>query len=203
MERVCRAIVSRDLRIRFTCYLRPKVSDPYLFGLLARAGCVSVEFGTDSGSDTVLSSLGKGFSADDVREASDACRKARIDFCHYLLFGGPGETRETVEETVRLMDLAAPNAVVAMTGLRIYPRTNLHRIAVQEGILQPDDSLLGPRHYFPRGDPSWLLAKVGEIAGRRRNWFLPGRRDWSRAMAPRLLRLIHPVRPLWRTFRQP
>jgi len=203
MERVCRAIVSRDLRIRFTCYLRPKVSDPALFGLLARAGCVSVEFGTDSGSDAVLSSLGKGFSPGDVREASDACRKARIDFCHYLLFGGPGETRETVAETVRLMDLTAPNAVVAMTGLRIYPRTALHRIALREGILSPDDSLLGPRHYFPGGDPSWVLAQVGDAAARRRNWFLPGRRDWSRALAPRLLRLMHPVGPLWRTFRQP
>jgi len=203
MERVCRAILSRNLPVRFTCHLRPAVSDPSLFGLLARAGCRSVEFGTDSGSDRILSSLAKGFSADDIRVASDACRKARIDFCHYLLFGGPGESADTVAETARLMDETKPKAVVAMTGLRIYPRTNLHRIAVQEGILQPDDSLLGPRHYFPRGDPSWLLAKVGEIAGRRRNWFLPGRRDWSRAMAPRLLRLIHPARPLWRTFRQP
>jgi radical SAM superfamily enzyme YgiQ (UPF0313 family) len=202
MERVCRALLSRNLRIRFTCYLRPKISDPSLFGLLARAGCVSVEFGTDSGSDTVLSSLGKGFSADDVREASDACRKARIDFCHYLLFGGPGETRETMAETVRLMDTTAPNAVVAMTGLRIYPRTALHRIAIREGILSPGDSLLGPRHYFSGGDPSWVLEQAGEAAARRRNWFLPGRRDWSRALAPRLLRLIRPVGPLWRAFRK-
>ena len=183
-------------------FLRPKVSDPSLFGLLARGGCVSVEFETDSGSDAVLSSLGKGFSPEDVRAASDACRKARIDFCHYLLFGGSGETRETVAETVRLMDLTAPNAVVAMTGLRIYPRTALHRIAIREGILSPDDSLLGSRHYFAGGDPFWVLAQVGDAAARRRNWFLPGRRDWSRAMAPRLLRLIHPARPLWRTFRK-
>jgi radical SAM superfamily enzyme YgiQ (UPF0313 family) len=196
MAGVCRAILSRDLPIRFACYLRPTISDPSLFGLLAGAGCVSVEFDTDAGSDRMLQTLRKGFTTDDIRAASNDCRKARIEFCHNLLFGGPGENPET------LMDEIAPKAVVAMTGIRIYPRTKLHQIAIREGVLSPDDLLLGPRHFFPGNDSYWLQKQVGEAAARRRNWFLPGRRSLRRALATRLLRSFHSVGPPWKMLRQ-
>lgn len=201
MARVCRAISSRRTGVRLSCYLAPKVSDPSLFGMLADAGCVAVDFGTDSGSDRMLGSLGKGFGADDVRRASAACRAAGIDFCHSLLFGGPGETEATVAETVRLMDEIAPTAVVAMTGVRVYPGTPMARTAVAEGLIAEGESLLGPRFYFAGGDPARLLRCVGAAAAARRNWFLPGERDWSAAPGPRLLRLVHRAGPLWRAFR--
>lgn len=202
MAGVCRAILSRDLPIRFACYLRPTVSDPSLFGLLAGAGCISVEFDTDAGSDKMLRTLRKGFTTDDIRAASNACRKARIEFCHNLLLGGPGENPDTVAETVRLMDEIAPKAVVAMTGVRIYPRTKLHQIAIREGVLSPDDLLLGPRYYFPGNDSYWLLKQVGEAAARRRNWILPGRQSLRRVLATRLLRSYHSVGPPWKLLRQ-
>ncbi len=203
MAGVCQAILSRDLPIRFACYLRPTISDPSLFGLLAGAGCVSVEFDTDAGSDRMLQTLRKGFTTDDIRTTSNACRKARIEFCHNLLFGGPGENPDTVGETVQLMDEIAPKAVVAMTGIRIFPRTKLHQIAIREEVISPDDLLLGPRHYFPGNDSYWLLKQVGEAAAaRRRNWSLPGRRSVMRTLSTRLLRSFHSVAPPWKMLRQ-
>lgn len=203
MASVSRAILSRNLQIRFACSLRPKVSDPSLFGLLAGAGCVLAEFRTDSGSDRILSSLRKGFAADDIRAASTACRKARIAFRHSLVFGGPGENVDTILETVRLMDEIAPRTVVATPGLRIYPRTKLHQIAIREGVLSPEDSLLGPRHYFPNNDPYWVLKEVEEAVSRRRNWILTGRRDWKRALGARLLRPFHTRGAAWETCLDP
>jgi radical SAM superfamily enzyme YgiQ (UPF0313 family) len=133
--------------------------------------------------------------------ASDACRRANIDFCHSLIFGGPGETKETVEETVRHMDLLKPKAVVAMTGIRIYPGTEIERIALREGLISSGEEMLRPRFYF-YGEEQGLFHSIRALAAARRNWFLPGERDWSSALGPRLLRFFHRVGPLWRTFRQ-
>lgn len=96
MTRVAEQIAALNLPVRISCYMQPRVSDSGIFRLLKKAGCVSVDFGTDSGSSALLASLGKPFSRDDIREASRACRDAGIDFCHSLLLGGPGETKETI-----------------------------------------------------------------------------------------------------------
>ncbi|MCL5022769.1 MAG: radical SAM protein [Nitrospirae bacterium] len=202
MERVCRAILAKRLRVRFSCYLTPAMSNLSLFRLLSEAGCVAVDFGADSGSDEMLGSLGKGFTVRDIHRVSAACREAGIDFCHSLIFGGPGERKETVEETVRLMDLLKPTAVVAMTGIRIYPGTEMQRLALREGVISAGEGLLRPRFYF-HGEDQGLLRMITGVAAARTNWFLPGRRDWSSALGPRLLRLVHRSGPLWRTFRQP
>jgi radical SAM superfamily enzyme YgiQ (UPF0313 family) len=200
MARVCTAIADRSLPLRLSCYLAPKVSDRSLLRLLAKAGCVAVDFGTDAGSDRMLRRLGKGFTTGDVARASAACAEAGIDACHSLVLGGPGETEETVRETVRLMDALRPRAVVAMTGIRIYPGTEMERVAREEGVIGEGEDLLRPRFYLANGDEGWLGRMAAEIGASRGNWFFPGSRDWSAAPGPRLLRLFHRVGPLWKRF---
>ena len=50
----------------------------------------------------MLRNYGKSFSAEQVALASLLCAKLDMNHCHYLLFGGPGESEETIEETYRL-----------------------------------------------------------------------------------------------------
>lgn len=202
MAHICRAIIARKLPIRFSCYLEPKMSDPSLFGLLSEAGCVAVDFGTDSGSEGMLRTLRKGFTVADVRDVSDACRRAGIDFCHSLLFGGPSETRKSVKETVGLMDEIRPKAVIAMTGIRIYPGTEMERIALSEGVIFAGIDMLTPRFYLAGRDHG-LVRAVRAYAAERRNWFLPGERYRSSAYGNRMLRFLYRKGPLWRTFKQP
>lgn len=198
MVAVLEALRSAGLNARFSCYMTPKVSDPGVFSLLAEAGCVGVDFGTDSGSPAVLSVLKKSFSADDVLKASEWCRRAGIDFCHSLIFGGPGETRATVGETVGLMDRASPRAVIAMTGMRIYPRTDLEEQARREGLIGKD-SLLQPSFYSRGNSLGEIASMVCAEAARRKNWFLPGRKYWSSSLPARVFRLLHQGKgPLWR-----
>ena len=201
MEDICRAIIAQQLPIRFSCYLAPKMKDLSLFRLLSEAGCVAVDFGTDSCSEEMLGSLRKSFTANDIQKVSEACRRAGLDFCHSLIFGGPGERPETVKETVMRMDEIQPRAVIAMTGIRVYPGTEIARLAAAQGLITPGEDMLKPRFYF-HGEQYGLLRSIAGLAAERRNWFLPGERDWSSALGPRILRLFHRIGPLWRTFRR-
>jgi radical SAM superfamily enzyme YgiQ (UPF0313 family) len=205
---VCEALRRRALGVCFSCYLEPRMSDPGLFELLAAAGCTSVDFGSDAAAGATLSGLGKSFAVGDLRTATRAAQRAGLDVCHSLLFGGPGETPATVAETVRMMDELAPTAVVAMVGLRIYPGTALALLAREAGLVRERDPLLEPRFYAAgvlAGDPraAWLFEQVRGAAAARRNWFLPGARDWSAAWGPRLLRRVGRPGPLWRNFPRP
>jgi radical SAM superfamily enzyme YgiQ (UPF0313 family) len=201
MVRVLESIAALNLRLRISCYVQPKISDPGIFSLMNKAGCVAVDFGTDSGSPAMLASLKKPFAVDDIRRASRACKEAGIDFCHSLILGGPGETPETIRETVRLMDEVSPRAVIAMTGVRIYPGTELERIAIEQGKVAVGESLLKPQFYFPDMGPSALLKCVYEGTAGRKNWFFPGKRDWGSAIGFKVLNFLYRKGPLWRTFR--
>ncbi|NLE23073.1 MAG: radical SAM protein [Actinobacteria bacterium] len=194
--------------VSFSCYLQPRVSDPAVLGLLAAAGCTSVDFGIDTAAEAMLPRFGKSFTVADLRTATGAAMAAGLDVCHSLLFGGPGETPATVAETVRVTDELAPTAVVAMVGVRIYPGTALARIALEEGVIGEREPLLEPRFYaagHPAGDEAvaWLPRQVREAAVGRRSWFLPGARDWSAAWGPRVLRRFGKAGPLWRNFPRP
>jgi hypothetical protein len=98
--------------------------------------------------------------------------------------------------------------VVAMAGLRIYPQTRLAELAAEAGVIRTREPLLAPRFFaagYAAGDPraAWLFERVQAIAAPRRNWFLPGARDWSAAWGPPLLRRLGKPGPLWRNFPRP
>ena len=202
MVQVAEKIEALNIPVRISCYLQPKTSEPAIFHLLRKAGFVAVDFGTDSGSPAMLASYKKPFGIDDIIKASRACEEAGIDFCHSLILGGPGETRDTIHETVGLMDEISPRAVVAMTGIRIYPSTEMERIAIEEDALAEEESLLEPRFYFPHMGPSALLDCVHEATAHRINWFFPGKRDWGSAFGFKILHFLYRRGPLWRTFRK-
>lgn len=176
------------------------MADPALFRLLARAGCVAVDFGLDSAAPAVMRALHKGFTQEDVLRSAAACREAGIDFCHSLIFGGPGETLETLRETIAVVRACRPTAVTPMTGLRIYPGTDLARQARAEGLVTTDDDLFVPRFYFGGWDPAELIATVQREVGRSMNWFFPAAKDWRASRTYRLLTALQPKRPLWRNI---
>ena len=173
-EALCRAIADDRLPINWSAFINPDFVSPSLVAVMAEAGCDALEFGTDSGSPAMLKSLGKSFDVDAVRTSSRICRELGIDFAHYLLFGGPGETRETVLESFALMDEASPTAVIAMTGIRVFPGTALYRRALTERLLKPEDPLLEPVFYISPSIRDSLCDMITELSAQRRNWIAPG-----------------------------
>ncbi len=171
---ICDEIARRELDIEWTAYLNPKFVDEELCGLMVRSGCKAIEFGTDSGSATMIANLKKEFSPDELRRSSNLCHQFGLRFAHSLIFGGPGETADTVRETIELMEETRPTAVIAMTGIRILPGTAMVDLALRDGQIDEDDNLLHPKFYIAPTLGDELIDLIEGYARAHSNWIVPG-----------------------------
>ncbi len=148
---VCEAVIGRDLGVHLdTTNFTPAAAPPELLSAMSRAGFRTLGITAESASDAVLERLEKGFDSAKVREVAERVEHAGIRTLWIFLVGGPGETPETLEETLRFASwrLKRGDAVYVTVGLRIYPGTTLHRIALADGVVQSGNSLLDPAFYF-------------------------------------------------------
>jgi radical SAM superfamily enzyme YgiQ (UPF0313 family) len=164
---LCRQIIAAQLDLDLWCIIYPKWIDAELVELMSRAGCRQVSLGFESGSDRMLANLNKQFDVEDIRSASRMFAEAGIERMGFLLLGGPGETRESVEESLAFADSLHLEALKITTGLRIYPGTPLAGTALAEGIIAPHDDLLFPRFYVPPHLKDWLLERIAAYRATR------------------------------------
>jgi radical SAM superfamily enzyme YgiQ (UPF0313 family) len=165
---LCRAIFRAGLDIRIWCTVYPKWIDAELAELMAAAGCRQASLGFESGSDRMLRSLNKRYCAEDVGAVSELLGNAGIGRMGFLLLGGPGETRESVEESLSFADTLGLEALKITCGIRLYPGTPLARTALEEGVIRPGDDLLAPRFYMAEGLREWLQERIATYASPRK-----------------------------------
>src|SRR6202048_413876 len=148
---VCEAITRRKLGVHLdTTNFTPATASAELLAAMKADGFRSLGITAESASDPVLERLEKGFDAAKVREVAERVERFGIKTLWIFLVGGPGETAETVEETLAFaaLLLRRGDAVYLTFGLRIYPGTTLHRIAIAEGVVPAGSTLLDPTFYF-------------------------------------------------------
>jgi radical SAM superfamily enzyme YgiQ (UPF0313 family) len=159
-KELCRKIVDRGLAINFWCIIYPKWIDAELVELMARAGCREISLGFESGSDPMLAGLNKMFNTEEVKTVAKMFADAGIFRRGFLLLGGPGETRESIEESLAFADSLNLDALKVTGGVRIYPETPLAATALAEGMIRPDDDLLWPRFYLAPRLRDWLPERI-------------------------------------------
>ena len=114
--------------------------------------------------------MNKRYTLDDVRRISKMLGKQEILRMGFLLLGGPGETKDSVKQSFYFADSLENEVMKITSGIRIYPHTTLHRIAVDEGIIEPDEDLLFPKFYMAEGLKGWLEDMVAKWMEDRENW---------------------------------
>ncbi len=171
---VCEALIAANLDLHWECFLRPGGLDRDLLQLMQRAGLRHVEFGSDSFADGVLERYGKSFTFDDVRAASQHAHELGLHYSHFIIFGGPGETRESVEETLARSGELPGAYYFATIGMRIYPHTPLWRIVAPEAAGETSaDYLPQPRFYLAPGfTVPGLYARLAELKRTAHNWIV-------------------------------
>jgi hypothetical protein len=100
------------------------------------------------------------------------------------------------------MDELQPTAVIAMTGIRIYPGTSLHLTALAEGVIDCATNLLEPVFYISPQVRDCLADLVSSQAILRKNWVVPGLEvNISDAMLD-ALRMFPVKGPLWKLMKK-
>jgi radical SAM superfamily enzyme YgiQ (UPF0313 family) len=169
-RRLCQAIKDLNLPLEWTCLINPAFPDEKLFHLIREAGGNQVQVGNESGSDLVLTGLGKGFSRGQVEETLQLLERANLRYTCFLLIGGPGETPATVQESVALLEGYRPFMVNLKAGIRIYPHTALYDQALAEGVIAPGDNLLWPHFYLSPAVADWIWDYLKDLTSRHPNW---------------------------------
>lgn len=167
---LCSQIVKAGLHINWRCILYPGNVDEILVQAMARAGCKAVSLGFESGNNRILKGMNKRFGPEQIRKVSRMLGDHGIARMGFLMLGGPGETRESAEESLGFADSLELETLRVVIGIRIYPHTKLARIAAEEGRIGKDESLLFPRFYMVRGLEKWLRKTVGEWMKDRPHW---------------------------------
>ena len=161
-KHLCRKVIEAELDLNLWCIIYPKWIDAELVELMRQAGCRQISFGFESGSDRMLRSLNKQFNRHEVSTVSKMFAEAGIERMGFLLLGGPGETKDSVEESLSFADSLNLEALKITVGLRIYPQTLLATTALKEGIIRADEDLLLPRFYLTPELRDWLPGRVAD-----------------------------------------
>ncbi|OHD65478.1 MAG: hypothetical protein A2176_13155 [Spirochaetes bacterium RBG_13_51_14] len=169
---LCEAMIRARLNISWRCILYPCRLKKKLVEAMALAGCTEVSLGAESGSEQMLAALNKEFSPGDFRHAADLLARYRMRRNGFLLLGGPGETMQTVEESLRFADSLDLDALKITIGIRIYPNTELALLAARDCLIAPDEDLLRPRFYMAQGLEPGLSELVNTWKANRPNWIV-------------------------------
>ena len=142
---ICLEIIRRGLgsKVKWYAYCSPVPFDEELAVLFQKAGCNGINFGADSGNDFMLHTLGRNFKVEDLARTAQICHRQGLVFMYDLLQGGPGETRESLRESIDAMKRLSPSRVGASIGVRVFPGTKLASMVRKQGPIGKNPNLQG------------------------------------------------------------
>lgn len=130
---LCQAIIDSEMKSAWSCEMRVDTCSEALCNKMREAGCYLVAMGIESGDEQVLKKLGKSITPHRSFEAFRAAHLAGLYTTALTMVGSPGETWESVEHTVSLLNSLSPNFVSIEEAVMVIPGTRLARQAKQMG----------------------------------------------------------------------
>jgi anaerobic magnesium-protoporphyrin IX monomethyl ester cyclase len=131
---MCSLLTERKIDVKWIVQARVDTVDREVLAAMKEAGCHYILFGVESGSPKMLEIMKKRITLDRVREAFRDCRELGIKTQAFFLFGVPGETEETIEETIEFakeLDADSTQFAIAIP----HPGTQLYQTCTDNGWL--------------------------------------------------------------------
>ena len=122
---VCALIVEKKLDITWAAISRVDRIDEEMLKAMRMAGCIQISFGVESGAEKIRNVLNKKFNEDQIRRAFTLTVSYGILARAYIIYGCPGESSETINDTIRLLKDIRP-LVTLFHVLALYPGTYLY-----------------------------------------------------------------------------
>lgn len=97
---VCDEIIRRDLKVKWTSFARVDTVSEAVLKKMKAAGCTAVSFGIETGSPVILKTIRKGITLEQVVAAVKLCTRVGLQPHASFILGLPGETEQTLQETL-------------------------------------------------------------------------------------------------------
>lgn len=133
----CHLLTRKGLDTVWYCNGRVNLMTKELLKAMYNAGCRGAAYGIESGNQQILDSMKKDITLDQVRDVVKWTKEAEINVSGYFMLGMPGETRETIRETIALakeleLDFYGFSMVTPLPG------TELYTAVLEQGLIQAD-----------------------------------------------------------------
>jgi anaerobic magnesium-protoporphyrin IX monomethyl ester cyclase len=177
---LCERMIAEDINIKWTCNSRVDYVDEEMLQLMARAGNWFISWGIESGNEQILKHARKGAYPDKAERALRWARGAGIKNWGYFIIGLPGETEETIRQTI---DFAKklPLDIALFHVAAPYPGTPFFFEVVKEGWFRP-----GTRWEQVDMDKGTVLDYPNLSAERLLYWQKRAFREWAFRPGPML-----------------
>jgi anaerobic magnesium-protoporphyrin IX monomethyl ester cyclase len=97
---LCERMIEEKINMHWTCNSRVDYVDEEMLKLMAKAGNFMIAWGIESGNEQILKHARKGAYPDRVERSLSIARKAGIMNWGYFIIGLPGETEQTIRQTI-------------------------------------------------------------------------------------------------------
>ena len=150
-RKLCKALAEADLGASYVASgITPRFADRETLEAMSEAGFCAIWCTPDTATEATIASYGKDFTLQQLSDMARWTSELGLPVLWSFMFGGPGETEETVKETLAfIQEQIDPEHPVMFTArMRIYPATRLAEIAVQEGYPAQSLDLNEPRQFY-------------------------------------------------------
>ena len=162
VKEICREILKRRIKIIWQCYSNVNIQDFEMYKMMKKAGCEMVRFGVESSSLAAQKHSKKNLTTKKIMDGFNLARRAGLKTFGTFTFGLPGETKENVEETIKLAIKIDPYAV-QFSYIVAFPGTALYKESVESGWLIKENQNGFGGGFKPSILPSGL--KIEDIEG--------------------------------------
>jgi anaerobic magnesium-protoporphyrin IX monomethyl ester cyclase len=135
---ICNELINRNWNLPWSCCSHVKTVNRELLALMKESGCVSIDFGVESGSNHILTAIRKQQTAGDIERTFSMVHAAGIKPRAYLMVGNPGENESTIDETIGMINRIRPHSSIGATILWLLPGTTIYADAVEDGYIDDD-----------------------------------------------------------------
>lgn len=129
---VCDEILRRGLQFDWACYARADTDDRELLEKLKAAGCYLLKVGVESSNQAILDGVKKGYKVENVRKGIKLMMDMGFHVHATFVIGLPGETKETIQETVNFAIELNPTTVQFSSAIP-YPGTEFYKLLDRNG----------------------------------------------------------------------
>ena len=133
----CRLITEKNLNITWNAISRVDYVDGEILFAMRKAGCIQISYGVESGSEKIRKALGKPIDREKIISAFSLTKAHGILPRAYFIYGSPGETKDTIQESIDLIRSIQPLSAIFYM-LVIFPGTFLYQSAKKKQLVSDD-----------------------------------------------------------------